>query len=128
MLDHIVVHVKDYAVAKAFYEKALAPLGAKVLMEFGEFCGVGRDKPDLWLGSKPSGYWKPDNKIGSAPIHIAITARSRAEVDAFYEAAIAAGATDYGKPGIRAEYHPNYYGAFVIDPDGNDLEAVFHGA
>lgn len=124
MLDHIGLSVGDYATAKEFYAHALAPLGYTALMEFAPpeaphyVAGFGRDdKPDFWISEEGK----------TAPrIHIAIAAESRAAVDAFYEAAIAAGATDNGKPGLRIEYHPNYYGAFVIDPEGHNLEAVCH--
>ena len=108
----------DFAVAKAFYTQALEPLGVKVIMEFGQTAGLGNDgKPDLWLSERgePSG-----------PMHIAITAPDRETVDAFYAAALQAGGTDNGAPGPRPEYHEAYYGAFVLDPDGNNVEAVCH--
>jgi len=125
MIDHIAVHVRDIARATEFYLKALAPLGIAIVMqvsakETGHGAAVGfgaNQKPFFWLGEggDPSG-----------PMHIAFVASSRAGVDAFYEAAIKAGAADNGKPGLRPEYHANYYGAFVIDPDGNNVEAVCH--
>jgi catechol 2,3-dioxygenase-like lactoylglutathione lyase family enzyme len=127
MIDHVVLVVRDYAASKAFYEKALAPLGVKLVAEYGASAGFGREKPDLWLGGGRVSFWNDAHQAGAAPIHVAIAARSREEVDAFYEAAIAAGARDFGKPGPRPIYHANYYGAFVLDPDGNNLEAVFHG-
>jgi catechol 2,3-dioxygenase-like lactoylglutathione lyase family enzyme len=127
-LDHLTCPVSNYARSKAFYEKALAPLGMKVLMEFGTSCGIGRDpKPDFWIGQGPASFQKPEHLRLITPIHIAFAARNRAEVDAFYKAAIGAGGKDFGGPGIRADYHPNYYGAFVLDPDGHNIEAVFHG-
>jgi catechol 2,3-dioxygenase-like lactoylglutathione lyase family enzyme len=127
ILDHVTLVVSDYAASKAFYEKALAPLGIHVIMEFGQACGFGRDKkPDFWIGTGPSSFQKPEQLQPITPTHIAFTARSRAEVHAFYDAAIAAGGRDFGKPGIRAHYHPKYYGAFVLDPDGHDIEAVTH--
>lgn len=126
-LDHITLAVSDYPRSKAFYQKALAPLGMEPLMEFGTACGFGRKpKPDFWIGSGPASYHKPEHLKIITPTHIAFAARSRAEVDAFHAAAIAAGAKDFGPPGPRPEYHPNYYGAFVLDPDGHNVEAVIH--
>jgi catechol 2,3-dioxygenase-like lactoylglutathione lyase family enzyme len=124
MIDHIGFPVSDYPKAKAFYLKALAPLGYGLIMEVQQqendapAAGFGRDgKPDFWIGGE-GGLAKP--------VHIAIVADERATVDAFYAAAIAAGAKDNGAPGVRAHYHPNYYGAFVLDPDGHNIEAVCH--
>jgi catechol 2,3-dioxygenase-like lactoylglutathione lyase family enzyme len=125
MIDHLGISVPDYAVSKEFYVKALAPLGIGVVMEVpreasgrpSDFAGFGCDgKPFFWIGQ------------GVAPqgMHLCFTARSRADVDAFYRAAIAAGARDNGPPGLREHYHPNYYGAFVIDLNGVNLEAVCH--
>ena len=128
MIDHASVSVSDPAASKAFYEAALAPLGYRVVMEFGPVTGLGGPTPgapedapvhaDLWLAPAEN----------PTPCHIAVTASSTAQVDAFHEAALAAGGKDNGGPGERAHYHPGYYGAFVLDPDGNNLEAVFHGA
>ncbi len=122
MLDHVSVPVRDLVRSKAFYAAALAPLGYAVLMDFpGHATGFGiAPHPDFWLG------------LGDATAtfqgsHIAFRAGSRAAVDAFYAAAIAAGGTDNGPPGVRAQYHPRYYGAFVRDPDGHNVEAVIHG-
>ncbi len=127
-LDHITLSVSDYARAKAFYEKALAPLGITAVMDFGQACGFGRDKkPDFWIGTGPSSFQTPEQIRVITPTHVAFAARSRAEVDAFHAAALAAGGKDFGAPGLRTHYHPNYYGAFVLDPDGHDIEAVFHG-
>ena len=128
MIDPASVSVSDPAVSKAFYEAALAPLGYRVIMEFGPVTGLGGPMPgapegspvhaDLWLAPAED----------TTPCHIAITASTTAQVAAFYEAVLAAGGTDNGAPGERSHYHPGYYGAFVLDPDGNNLEAVFHGA
>jgi catechol 2,3-dioxygenase-like lactoylglutathione lyase family enzyme len=118
MLDHIGFSVPDLPASRAFYAAALAPLGIGVLMEFGEHVGMGRDgRPQFWIGSggKPAGR-----------LHLAFVARNREEVQAFHAAAIEAGATDNGEPGLRPEYHPHYYGAFVIDPNGHNIEAVCH--
>ena len=116
MIDHIGIAVSDVARAKAFYTAALAPLGYAVVMDVGDACGFGADgKPDFWIG-----------KGVAARVHVAILAKDHKTVDAFYTAAIKAGGTDNGSPGIRAHYHPNYYGAFVLDPDGHNIEAVCH--
>jgi catechol 2,3-dioxygenase-like lactoylglutathione lyase family enzyme len=125
MIDHIGFPVSDYGRAKAFYTQALAPLGYGLIVEVmqddrpGEpAAGFGANgKPDFWIGGEGA-----LNK----PVHIAILAKDRVTVDAFYKAALAAGGRDNGAPGIRAHYHPNYYGAFVLDPDGHNIEAVCH--
>jgi len=124
MLDHVGFPVSDYPRSKAFYTKALAPLGYSLIMEVAQTAndhpaaGFGASgKPDFWIGGEGS-----LNK----PIHIAIAAKDRATVDAFYRAAMAAGGKDNGAPGLRPHYHPNYYGAFVLDPDGHNIEAVCH--
>lgn len=120
MLDHIVLNVSDFDAAKAFYGPALEPLGAEPVMEHGRMCGFGRNgKPELWIAERGE---------PSAPVHVAISAPDRATVDAFHTAALAAGAEDNGGPGMRPIYHPRYYGAFALDPDGNNLEAVCHTA
>jgi len=125
MLDHVGLAVTDYGRSLAFYKKALEPLGFGLVMEIprevtgGEaHAGFGRDgRPQFWIGT---------GGPPSAPIHVAFSARSRADVDAFHAAAMKAGGTDNGKPGLRPHYHPNYYGAFVRDPDGHNIEAVCH--
>jgi catechol 2,3-dioxygenase-like lactoylglutathione lyase family enzyme len=125
MLDHIGLGVADISRAKSFYQAALKPLGLGIIMEVtaeetGGDAHVGfgeNSKAFFWLGTgaKPKGG-----------THIAFLAQTRAEVDAFYRAALAAGGRDNGAPGLRPHYHPNYYGAFVFDPDGNNVEAVCH--
>ena len=119
MIDHVSLGVSDLAKSKQFYQDALAPLGYEVVMFMeGIGAGLGRGgKPDFWI--TPGGPNKPSN-------HVAFAADNRAMVDAFHAAAMAAGATDHGAPGVRAHYHPNYYGAFVLDPDGHNIEAVCH--
>ena len=118
MLDHIGFSVHDYGVSKAFYEKALAPLGITVILGENDWGMLGRDGvPQVWFGA----YGEPAKSI-----HVAFAAKDRAQVRAFHEAALAAGGKDHGAPGIREQYHPNYYGAFVFDPDGNNIEAVCH--
>jgi catechol 2,3-dioxygenase-like lactoylglutathione lyase family enzyme len=127
-LDHVSCNVSSYAKSKAFYEKALAPLGITAIMEFGTACGFGRDgKPDFWIGEGVTKFQKPEHLKVITPVHVSFAARSRAEVDAFHKAALAAGGKDNGAPGLR-DYHPNYYGAFIIDPDGHNIEAVVHTA
>ena len=124
MLDHAGFPVSDYKRSKAFYETALAPLGYGLVMEIRQSdndapaAGFGAGgKPDFWIGGE-GGL--------NQPIHIAIAAPNRAAVDAFYRAALAAGGKDNGAPGLRPHYHANYYGAFVLDPDGHNVEAVCH--
>jgi catechol 2,3-dioxygenase-like lactoylglutathione lyase family enzyme len=125
MIDHIGLAVKDMSRARAFYIEALKPLGIGVIMEVtaeetgaDAHAGFGRDnKAFFWIGTgaKPKGG-----------THVAFTARTRAEVDSFYRAALSAGGRDNGAPGPRPHYHKHYYGAFVFDPDGNNIEAVCH--
>ena len=126
MIDHVGYAVSNYERAKEFYAKALAPLGYKLIMEVPAetnhsgfpAAGFGADgKPDFWIGG--------EGRL-EHPLHVAIVAKDRAAVDAFHREALAAGARDNGAPGIRAHYHPDYYGAFVFDPDGNNIEAVCH--
>lgn len=134
MLDHMTFRVTDIARAKAFYSAALAPLGYSVCFE-GEFGShiLGFEYPDasqpdgkkadVWFIDGPSPYGGPAATSGC---HLAWRAQSRAQVDAFHRAALAAGGRDNGAPGLRPEYHAHYYGAFVIDPEGNNIEAVCH--
>jgi len=118
MIDHIGIAVADLEKSVTFYTKALAPLGYVLIMRFEQLAaGFGiAPKPDFWIGAG-----KPTDKI-----HVAFRAAGRAEVRAFYDAAIAAGGRDNGPPGVREMYHPSYYGAFVLDPDGHNVEAVCH--
>ncbi len=125
MLDHIGFSVTDYAKSKAFYLKALAPLGVGLVWEVtpeqtGGYAGAGfgeGEKPYFWIGT---GKGAP----GSHGLHVAFIAPDRKTVDAFYKAAMAAGGKNNGKPGLRQHYDPHYYGAFVHDADGNNIEAV----
>ena len=127
-IDHITCTVSDFARAKAFYQHALAPLGIKLVMEFGPSAGFGKTKPDFWVAVGPASFQTAAQLTRITPIHVAFQASSKADVDAFYQAALAHGAKSFGEPGLRAHYHPGYYGAFVLDPDGHNIEAVFHGA
>jgi catechol 2,3-dioxygenase-like lactoylglutathione lyase family enzyme len=127
MLDHVGLSVADYARSKAFYLQALAPLDYGLVMEVppeptgghshGGFGPAGR--PQFWIGT---------GKPLAGQVHVAFMAKDRAAVRAFHDAAMKAGATDNGPPGLRPEYHPSYYGAFVLDPDGHNVEAVCHQA
>ena len=123
MLDHIGIKTTNYSAAKPFYDAAFAAIGASMMMQVPlehtggkHVVGFGRDRPVFWLSEGTPGSGQ----------HIAFAARSRAEVDGFYRAALAAGGVDNGAPGLRPQYHPDYYGAFVLDPDGNNVEAVCH--
>ncbi|MEU8260402.1 VOC family protein [Micromonospora sp. NPDC048999] len=118
MLDHFSVQVRDLPASAAFYDKVLAPLGGRRIMEPGPI-GYGVDRPDFWLVPATA---------GTEPLeaHIAFTAPDRAAVQAFHEAAVAAGAEVLHAPRVWPEYHPAYFGAFVRDPDGNNVEAVCH--
>ena len=117
MLDHISIRVADYERSKKFYSGALAPLGYSLLMESTSGAGFRKEFiPDFWI----------KQGAPSPSVHVAFASGSRAIVEAFYRAALAAGARDNGPPGLRPNYHPNYYGAFVLDPDGYNIEAVCH--
>jgi catechol 2,3-dioxygenase-like lactoylglutathione lyase family enzyme len=123
MLDHVGIGVTDYEKAKAFYDRTLAPLGITKVMEVAaaesghaDAAGYGTDRPFFWFGETEQ----------ATPTHVAFTTKDRATVDAFYKAALAAGGRDNGGPGLRPHYHANYYGAFVLDPDGHNVEAVCH--
>ncbi len=123
MLDHVGYPVTDYARSKAFYTAALAPLGYTLFREItpevaGSWhAGFGAGHPDFWIGT---------GRPALSGVHIAFRAKDRATVDAFHAAALKAGGTDNGAPGMRPHYHQDYYGAFVLDPDGNNIEAVCH--
>jgi catechol 2,3-dioxygenase-like lactoylglutathione lyase family enzyme len=125
MIDHIGIAVQNHAASRAFYFKALAPLGIGVVMEVSRTeSGGAPDATGFGTEGKPF-FWISEGHTDH-PVHLALAAESRPQVDAFYVAAMAAGARDNGRPGIRAHYHPNYYAAFVIDPNGINLEAVCH--
>ncbi|MGD8429423.1 MAG: VOC family protein [Ectothiorhodospiraceae bacterium] len=118
IIDHIGLTVGDYQRSLQFYSAALAPLEIEQLMEVHGWAGFGREgKPEFWLG---------EGEAPQRPMHVAFTAGTREQVRGFYRAALDAGGRDNGPPGLREIYHPDYYGAFVLDPDGHNVEAVCH--
>ena len=125
MIDHTGFNVSDPKKSRAFYESALAPLGYRVLMEIPVEHTGGKVVLGMGVPPKPD-FWLAEGAPQTPRMHIAFLADSRAQVDEFYKAALAAGGKDNGPPGPRAHYHPHYYGAFVLDPDGHNIEAVIH--
>jgi len=120
MIDHISIQCADVSASAAFYDTVLAPLGGVRVMDFGETIGFGiQPKPDFWIGQQSTGE-------GFRESHIAFVAADRTAVRAFFDAAVAVGADVLHAPRVWPEYHPNYFGAFVRDPDGNNVEAVCH--
>ncbi len=118
ILDHIGFNVSDFEASKQFFVQALKPLGIGIVSEGKGWAMIGKNgKPQLWFGSFGA---------SPGPIHIAFAAGNRSQVQQFHAAALAAGGKDNGAPGIRTQYHPNYYGAFIIGPDGHNVEAVCH--
>jgi catechol 2,3-dioxygenase-like lactoylglutathione lyase family enzyme len=125
MIDHTGVSVSDFARSKTFYTQTLAAIGYALLMEFP--ASVTGHTDVAGFGEPPKAdFWVSEGKPNHPPMHVAFRVSSRAQVDAFYKAALAAGARDNGAPGIRPHYHEHYYGAFVLDPDGHNIEAVCH--
>ncbi len=125
MLDHVGIEVSDLERSKVFYEKALEPLGIGLMMEFEGAIGFGKEtehgpKPFFWIHAR--------GRPAVSGAHVAFGVRDAEGVDAFHAASLAAGGTDNGAPGLRPIYHPGYYGAFILDPDGNNVEAVCHRA
>jgi catechol 2,3-dioxygenase-like lactoylglutathione lyase family enzyme len=119
MIDHVSIQCADVAASAAFYDTVLAPLGGRRVMEFGDVIGYGTDLPDFWLGPHNTGE-------GFRESHLAFQAADRAAVQAFFDAAVGAGAEVLHEPRVWPDYHPTYFGAFVRDPDGNNVEAVCH--
>jgi catechol 2,3-dioxygenase-like lactoylglutathione lyase family enzyme len=127
MIDHTGVLVTDFEKSKKFYSEALKPIGYKLLLEFpasitgsANVAGFGEPpKPDFWIGQ---------GKPNDPRVHVAFGVGKRSLADAFHKAALAAGGKDHGAPGLRPQYHANYYGAFVLDPDGHNIEVVCHEA
>lgn len=122
-INHVGFSVANFEASLSFYTAALAPLGMKPMVNFeyegDRHAGFGSTRPDFWIGTSPN---------ASGRIHLAFTATTRAQVNEFYTAAVAAGGRDNGGPGPRPQYSANYYAAFVFDPDGNNIEAVCHAA
>ena len=116
LFDHVKLPVHDIARSRAFYERALQPFGVRVVQS-SEGPGFAIDEQDFWI---------MEQEMAAGPVHIAFAAPDRETVDAFHAAAVEAGGTDNGAPGVRAIYHPDYYGGYVLDPDGNNIEAVCH--
>ena len=119
MIDHVSIQCTDVAKSAAFYDRVLAEVGVRRVMDFGEVIGYGAEFPDFWIGPFNSGD-------GFRESHLAFRAPSREAVVAFFEAAVESGAEVLHEPRVRTEYHPGYFGAFVRDPDGNNIEAVHH--
>jgi catechol 2,3-dioxygenase-like lactoylglutathione lyase family enzyme len=119
MLDHLSIQCADVPASAAFYDAVLAPIGGRRVLDFGEVVGFGTDRPDFWIGPRRTGE-------GFRESHIAFIAPDRASVTAFFAAAVAAGAETLHEPRVWPEYHPTYFGAFVRDPDGNNVEACCH--
>ena len=121
MIDHVAIQCADVARSASFYDTVLATIGGARIMDFGEVVGFGvPPMPDFWIGPQTTGE-------GFREAHLAFTAPDRRAVHAFFDAAVGSGAEVLHEPRVFPEYHPNYYGAFVRDPDGNNVEAVCHG-
>ena len=118
LFDHVSLPVRDLARSRAFYERALQPFGVRVVeSSLGPGFAID-DRGDFWIG---------EQEVAAGSVHIAFAAPDRETVDGFHAAAVEAGGVDNGRPGLRPHYHSGYYAAFVLDPDGNNVEAVFHG-
>lgn len=134
MIDHLAVRVRDFDASRRFYDAALAPLGLSVVMEVtpqtsGGYHGLGygaAGKPVFWVSNDPGSTAGDPAELGR--LHVAFAAVDHAAVDAFHSTALAHGGRDNGAPGVRAHYHPHYYAAFVLDPNGINVEAVCHQA
>jgi len=121
MIDHVSIQVRDLQASTAFYDAVLAPLGGKRLLEFGDAIGYGTLRPEFWIGAAKTGGVARE-------VHLAFLAADRSAVAAFHQAAVAMGAEVLHEPRLWPEYHATYFAAFVRDPDGNNVEAVSHGA
>ena len=121
ILDHVGIKVSDFDRSKAFYRETLGTLGVELLADF-----TFGDEKVAGFGKEHATFWISNGRQTRGEAHVAFTAASRAEVAAFYSVALSMGGRDNGAPGLRPHYHPNYYGAFVFDPDGNNIEAVCH--
>jgi catechol 2,3-dioxygenase-like lactoylglutathione lyase family enzyme len=119
MIDHLAIQCDDMAASTAFYDTVLVPVGGKRILDFGDVIGYGVDRPDFWIGAATT-------RGPARESHVSFTAPNRAAVRAFFDAAVGLGAQVLHEPRLWPEYHPTYYGAFVRDPDGNNVEAVCH--
>ncbi|MDQ0072326.1 catechol 2,3-dioxygenase-like lactoylglutathione lyase family enzyme [Variovorax boronicumulans] len=132
MIDHIGFRVRDLHASRRFYEAVAASVGLQVIdnsdTSFLVIRSTDERIPFVWVGTEEPKFWKPGHRVSNSPIHLAFSARSTADVDAFHKAALQAGGTDNGKPGPRGPAEAHYYGAYVLDPDGNNIEAGFRGA
>ena len=126
MFDHVELKVKDVPASVAFYKAALAPLGVEVLFAAADVAGFGTGQVKGKDGKVRTEFLIEASGNPTAPIHLAFRAKDQAAIDAFHAAGLAAGGQDNGAPGLRADYHPGYYAAFLIDPDGHNVEAVCH--
>jgi len=134
MLDHLGLTIIDFDRSVAFFDRCLGAVGIRRLMTLipGQYpgptriAGYGQSRPQFWIGERGQSFWTAAHQPAASPIHVAFTVESRALVHAFHATGLAAGGTDYGAPGLRPHYHPDYYGAFVLDLDGNNIEAVCH--
>lgn len=125
MIDHTGIVVSDFERSKSFYQQALAPIGYQLMMEFSAAVTGHTDVAGFGVPPTPD-FWISRGDPNVPPLHIAFGTDKRALVDAFYQAALAAGGRDNGAPGLRPHYHPDYYAAFVLDPDGHNIEVVCH--
>ena len=128
MLDHIGINVSDFERSKAFYQAALAPLGYQLRKQLGSAAGFGVAEGHGKSPDPAGDFWISQGRPQEPRFHFAFNAAARADVDAFFARAVAVGGTSNGPPGVRPQYHANYYGAFVLDPDGYNIEAVCHVA
>jgi catechol 2,3-dioxygenase-like lactoylglutathione lyase family enzyme len=125
MMDHIGLAVADFKRSKSFFVNALAPLDITLIMEVTAE-QTGGDAHAGFGAERKAFFWIGNGKKPTSGVHVAFAAKSRSQVDAFHQAAMTAGGRDNGPPGLRPQYHPNYYGAFILDADGNNIEAVCH--
>ena len=125
MIDHTGVNASDFIKSKEFYSEALAAIGYSLLVDLPATVTGSTDVAGFGVPTKPD-FWVSSGTPNVPPVHVAFRVETRAQVDAFFKAALTAGGRDHGPPGIRPHYHPNYYGAFVLDPDGHNIEAVCH--
>ena len=125
MIDHTGIIVSDFETSRNFFTEALEPIGYKLLLEFPSSVTGSTNVAGFGVPPKAD-FWISQGTPNSPRVHVAVRVGARALVDAFHRAALAAGGTDHGAPGLRPHYHSNYYGAFILDPDGHNIEAVCH--